>query len=124
MSNNCFGGMSGPKISSVHFSQKATKYSEKRTNYSGELSTDKKPVKRTKAIYTRSYTHYPQICNRFVFGKMQIEKEQGFCENYIKMSKIKDFFKKQLTIIMSKINKKILKLLQKAAQLCYNDYTI
>ena len=37
---------------------------------------------------------------------------------------MKDFFKKQLTIIMSKINKKILKLLQKAAQLCYNDYTI
>jgi len=29
-----------------------------------------------------------------------------------------------LTIIMSKINKNFLKLLQNALQLCYNDYTI
>ena len=68
------------------------------------------PENRIKVTYTQSYTHYPQKNRHCKGDKFTKKQEQMFCEH--------------VTYRMSKTSKKLLKLLQKAVLLCYNDYTI
>ena len=82
------------------------------------------PENRIKVTYTPSYTHYPQKKPCSAGEEFTKKQEQMFCEDVIKIKKRWDLSILGLTYRMSKTSKKLLKLLQKAVLLCYNDYTI
>lgn len=91
---------------------------------SQKLSTSKNVEISKKRSYTPSYTHYPQKNRHCKGDKFTKKQEQMFCEHVIKIIKWQDLSILGLTYRMSKTSKKLLKLLQKAVLLCYNDYTI